>query len=214
METLYHDPSLLSCAVVSGKRIKSPSSSSTSATPSSSKIAATAASRSSSKNNVILLCSTIAAQSSSKDIPKCSPSPKKPVSKTLQQKINFGNTVVPQSTKQLGVKLPPEWINFFDSTITKHECFKYLKSNKELPRTQEDQLCFLFDQFFFSDLKTAFTMATTTLNKNAMKVYYPIPNTKKKLMTSFLGLVFNRRSIMADVSKNTYRWVMIMNILF
>ena len=99
----------------------------------------------------------------------------------------------------------PERINFFNFTITKHECFKYLKSNEELPRTQEDQLCFLFNQFSFSDLKTAFTIATTTHDKNAMKVYYPIPNTKKKLMTSFLGLVFDRRSIMADVSKNTYR---------
>jgi len=205
METSYRDPSLVSCAVVSGKRVKSPSSSSTLATPSSSKIAAMAASRLSSKNNVILLCLTFAAQSSSKDIPKCSPSLKKPVSKTPQRKINFADTVVPQSTKQLEVKLPPEQIDFFDFTITKHECFKYLKSNEELPRTQEDQLCFLFNQFSFSDLKTAFTIATTTLDKNAMKVYYPIPNTKKKLMTSFLGLVFDRRSIMADVSKNTYR---------
>jgi hypothetical protein len=192
METSYHDPLLLSRAVVSGKRVKSPSSSSTSATPSSLKIAATAASRSSSKNNMILLCSTIAAQSSSKDIPKCSPSPKKPVSKTPQRKNNFDDTVVPQSTKQLGVKLPPEQINFFNFTITKHECFKYLKSNKELPRTQEDQLRFLFNQVSFSDLKIAFTIATTTLDKNAMKVYYPIPNTKKKLITSFLGLVFDR----------------------
>jgi hypothetical protein len=205
MEKSYRDPSLLSCAVVSGKCVKSPLSSLTSSTPSSLKIAATAASRLSLKNNVILLCSTIAAQSSSKDIPKCSPSPKKPVLKTLQWKINFDDTVVPQSTKQLGVKLPPEQIDFFDFTITKHECFKYLKSKEELPRTQEDQLCFLFNQFSFSDLKTTFTIATTTLDKNAIKVYYPIPNTKKKLMTCFLGLVFNRRSIMADVSKNTYR---------
>ncbi len=82
---------------------------------------------------------------------------------------------------------------------------RYLSSNKKLPCIQEDQLCFLFNQFSFSDLKTAFTIATTTLDKNAMKVYYPIPNTKKKLTTSFLGLVFDRRSIMADVSKNTYR---------
>jgi hypothetical protein len=190
---------------VSGKRVQSPSSSSTSATPSSLKIATMAASRSSSKNNVILLCLTIAAQSSSKDIPKCSPFRKKPVLKTPQRKINFDDTVVPQSTKQLGVKLPPEQTNFFNCTITKHECFKCLKSNEELPCTQEDQLHFLFNQFSFSDLKTAFTIATTTLNKNAMKVYYPIPNTKKKLMTSFLGLVFDSRSIMADVSKNTYR---------
>ncbi len=108
----------------------------------------------------------------------------------------------------------PERINFFNFTITKHECFKYVKSNKELPCTQEDQLRFLFNQFSFSDLKTAFTIAITTDDKNAIKVYYPIPNTKKKLMTCFLGLVFDRRSIMADVSKNTYRWVMIMSILF
>jgi hypothetical protein len=179
METSYRDPSLLSHAVVSRKRVKSLSSSSTSATPSSSKIAATAASRSSSTNNVIFLCSTIAAQSSSKDIPKCSLSPKKPVSKTPQRKINFADTVVPQSTKQLGEKLPPEQIDSFNFTITKHECFKYLKSNKELPCTQEDQLCFLFNQFSFSDLKTAFTIATTTLHKNAMKVYYPIPKYKE-----------------------------------
>ncbi len=69
----------------------------------------------------------------------------------------------------------PEQIDFFNFTITKHECFKYLKSNEELPRTQEDQLCFLFNQFSFSDLETAFTIATTTYDKNAMKVYYPIP---------------------------------------
>jgi hypothetical protein len=55
------------------------------------------------------------------------------------------------------------------------------------------------------DLKIAFTIATTKLDENAMKVYYPIPNTKKKLMLSFLGLVFDKRSIMADVSKKSYR---------
>ena len=63
----------------------------------------------------------------------------------------------------------------------------------------------MINQFSFSDLKTAFTIATTTLDKNAMKVYYPIPNTKNKIMSSFLELVFDRRSIMGDVSKNTYR---------
>jgi hypothetical protein len=117
----------------------------------------------------------------------------------LNRKIDFDGTVVPR------VKLPPERINFFDSRITKDECFKYLNSNEELPRTQEEQLRYLLNQFSLPDLKIAFTIATTKLDKNAIKVYYPIPNTKKKLMLSFLGLVFDKRSIMADVSKKSYR---------
>ena len=48
---------------------------------------------------------------------------KKPDLKSLNKKIDFDDTVVPR------VKLPPERINFFDSRITKDECFKYLNSN-------------------------------------------------------------------------------------
>ena len=199
IEASNRDPSLLSRDVLSGKRKKSPSPSFSSATTLSSKIATSAASRSSSKDSAIFFSSKKTSKSLSKDTALCTPSPKKPDSKTLNRKIDFDGTVVPR------VKLPPERINFFDSRITKDECFKYLNSNEELPRTQEEQLRYLLNQFSLPDLKIAFTIATTKLDKNAMKVYYPIPNTKKKLMLSFLGLVFDKRSIMADVSKKSYR---------
>jgi hypothetical protein len=87
---------------------------------------------------------------------------------------------------------------------------KYLKKNEDLPCTQEDQLSFLLNKFSLSDLKTAFAIATTKADKSAMKVYYPLPNAKKKIIAIFLGLVFDRRSIMGDVSKDTYRSVIML----
>jgi hypothetical protein len=113
------------------------------------------------------------------------------------------------SPEEVKVKLQPQQINYFNAVKIKEECIKYLNNIKDLPRPQEVQLSFLLNKFPLSDLKIAFTVATTKVDNSAMKIYYPLPNTKKKIIAIFLGLILDSRSIIGDVSKDTYRSVLI-----
>ena len=71
------------------------------------------------------------------------------------------------------------------------------------------------NKFPLSNLKIAFAIATTKrLNNSAMTIYYPLPNTKKKIIAIFLGLILDSRSIIGDVSKDTYRLVLIMLLVY
>jgi hypothetical protein len=97
------------------------------------------------------------------------------------------------------VKIQPQQINYFDAVKIKEECSKYLTNIKDIPCTQEDQLSFLLIKFPLSDLKIAFAIATTKVNNSAMKIFYPLPNTKKKIIAIFLGLILDSRSIIGNV---------------
>jgi hypothetical protein len=95
-------------------------------------------------------------------------------------------------------------VDWFDSTSTKNKCLKHT-SNKNLPVTQEGQLTFLLGKYKTSDIKTAFADAIGKVSTAARKVFYPLPLRKEKLISSFLELIYDGKSIMVDNSKDSFR---------
>ena len=94
-------------------------------------------------------------------------------------------------------------IDWFDSAATKNECLKHL-SIKNLPSTQEEQLTFLLGKYPASDIKTAFADTIGKVGKAARKAFYPLPLRKEKLVSKFLELIYDGKSIMVDNSKNSF----------
>jgi hypothetical protein len=101
-------------------------------------------------------------------------------------------------------KLAAYNIDWFDSTSTKNECLKHT-SNKNLPVTQEGQLTFLLGKYQTSDIKTAFADTIGKVDTAASNIFYPLPLRKEKLISSFLELIYDEKSIMADNSKDSFR---------
>jgi hypothetical protein len=101
-------------------------------------------------------------------------------------------------------KLAAYDVDWFDSSATKNKCIKHT-SIKNLPDTQEGQLTFLLSKFKASEIKTAFADAIGKVGKAARKVFYPLPMRKAKLIRSFLELIYDGKSIMADNSKDSFR---------
>ncbi len=101
-------------------------------------------------------------------------------------------------------KLAAYEVDWFNSTSTKN---KYLKhtSNKNLPVTQEEQLTFLLNNYQTSDIKTAFADEIGKVGTAVRNFFYPLPHRKDKLICSFLELIYDRKSIMIDNSKDSFR---------
>jgi hypothetical protein len=94
-----------------------------------------------------------------------------------------------------------DWLN---SMLTKNKCLKHT-SEKNLPVSQEGQLTFLLGKYQTSKIKTAFADAIGKVGTAAGKGFYPLPLCKEKLMSSFLELIYNGKSIMVDNSKDSSR---------
>jgi hypothetical protein len=101
-------------------------------------------------------------------------------------------------------KLAAYDIDWFDSASTTNKCLKHT-SSKNLPVTQEGQLTFLLSKYQASDIKTAFADAIGKVSKAARKVFYPLPLCKEKLISYFLELIYDGKSIMFDNSKDSFR---------
>jgi hypothetical protein len=101
-------------------------------------------------------------------------------------------------------KLAAYDIDWFNSASTTNECLKHT-SSKNLPVTQEGQLTFLLSKYQASDIKTAFAGAIGKVGKAARKFFYPLPLRKEKLISCFLELIYNGKSIMVDNLKDSFR---------
>jgi hypothetical protein len=95
-------------------------------------------------------------------------------------------------------------VDWFNSTLTKNKCFKHT-SEKNLPVSQEGQLTILLGKYQTFKIKTAFADAIGKVGTAARKAYYPLPLHKEKLISSFLELICNGKSIMVDNSKDSFR---------
>ncbi len=100
-------------------------------------------------------------------------------------------------------KLAAYDIDCFNSTSTTNKCLKHT-SSKNLPVTQEGQLTFLLSKYQASNIKTAFADAIGKVGKATRKVFYPLPLCKEKLISCFLELIYNRKSIMVDNLKDSF----------
>jgi hypothetical protein len=94
-----------------------------------------------------------------------------------------------------------DWLN---SMLTKNKCLKHT-SEKNLPVSQEGQLTFLLGKYQTSEIKTAFANAIRKVSTAASKAFYPLPLCKEKLISSFLELFYNGKSIMVDNSKDSFQ---------
>ncbi len=94
-----------------------------------------------------------------------------------------------------------DWLN---STLTKNKCLKHI-SEKNLPVSQEGQLTFLLGKYQTSEIKTAFADAIGKVGTAARKAFYPLPLCKEKLMSGFLELIYDGKSIMVDNSKDSFQ---------
>jgi hypothetical protein len=95
-------------------------------------------------------------------------------------------------------------IDWFNSTLTKSKWLKHT-SEKNLPVSQEGQLTFLLGKYQTSKIKTAFADAIGKVSTAARKAFYPLPLPKEKLISSFLELIYDGKSIMVDNSKDSFR---------
>jgi hypothetical protein len=100
-------------------------------------------------------------------------------------------------------KLAAYKVDWFNSTSTKNKCLKHTLENN-LPVTQEEQITFLLNKYQTSNIKVAFADAIGKVGTAARNFFYPLPHRKDKLICSFLELIYNRKSIMSDNSKEPF----------
>jgi hypothetical protein len=129
---------------------------------------------------------------------------------TLKKRLILNDDNKPKKTTQRveskakEPKLAAYDIDWFNSTSTQNKCLKH-SSSTNLPSTQEEELTFLLSKYQASDIKTAFADAIGKVGKVARKVFYPLPLCKEKLISNFLELIYNGKSIMVDNSKDSFR---------
>ncbi len=123
---------------------------------------------------------------------------------TLKKRLLLSDDNKPKKKTQKEPKLAAYDINWFDSTSTKNKCLKHTSTNN-VPSTQEEQLTFLLSKYQASDIKTAFADAIGKVDKAARKAFYPLPLRKEKLISNFLELIYDGKSIMVDNSKDSFQ---------
>jgi hypothetical protein len=123
---------------------------------------------------------------------------------TLKKRLLLSDDDKPKRKTQKEPKLAAYDIDWFDSTSTKNECLKHTSTNN-IPSTQEEQLTFLLSKYQASDIKTAFADAIGKNSNAAKKAFYPLPLHKEKLISNFLELIYDGKSIMVDNSKDSFR---------
>ncbi len=101
-------------------------------------------------------------------------------------------------------KLAAYNIELFDSTSTQNKCLKHT-SSMNFSSTQEEQLTFFLSKYQESDIKSAFADMIGKVSRAARKVFYPLPLCKEKLISNFLELIYNGKSIMVDNLKDSFR---------
>jgi hypothetical protein len=122
----------------------------------------------------------------------------------LKKRLLLSDDDKPKKKTQKEPKLAAYDIDWFDWTSTKNKCLKHTSTNN-VPSTQEEQLTFLLSKCKASDIKTAFADAIGKVGKAARKAFYPLPLRKEKLISNFLELIYDGKSIMVDNSKDSFR---------
>ena len=123
---------------------------------------------------------------------------------TLNKRLLLSDDNKPKKKTQKEPKLAAYDIDWFDSTSTKNKCLKHTSTNN-VSSTQEEQLTFILSKYQASDIKTAFADAIGKVGKAARKAFCPLPLRKEKLISNFLELIYDGKSIMVDNSKDSFR---------
>jgi hypothetical protein len=129
---------------------------------------------------------------------------------TLKKRLILNNDNKPKKktqrveSKAKEPKLAAYDIDWFNSTSTQNKCLKHTSSTN-LPSTQEEQLTSLLSKYQASNIKTAFADAIGKVGRAARNVFYPLPLHKEKLISNFLELIYDGKSIMVDNLKDSFQ---------
>ncbi len=107
-----------------------------------------------------------------------------------------------KDTKRTQTGCIRHWLVRLD--INEEQMLKHTSTNN-VPSNQEEQLTFLLSKYQASDIKTAFADAIGKVGKAARKAFYPLQFRKEKLISNFLELIYDGKSIMVDNSKDSFR---------
>jgi hypothetical protein len=84
--------------------------------------------------------------------------------------------------------------------ILKYEC-----NEENIPKSQEDQLEYLLSKFNSPDLKVAYHSIAGKLGLEYTSVQLPYNPKKDVVISYFIALIFDHRSIMYDSSRDAHR---------
>ncbi len=102
-------------------------------------------------------------------------------------------------------KKPACFVNFCNSAETLAECLKYVTNPKSVPKDQELKLTFLLDQYKPNDLCIAFCQLIGKVRGSATTAFQPLPHQKNQLIKNFLALIYDTKSMLVDISKDTFK---------
>ena len=94
-----------------------------------------------------------------------------------------------------------DWIDAGDTNV---EIMKYSNADK-IDRTQEIKVSFLANQFKPCDIRVACAALIGKVGISAQAAFFLLPAHKLKVVESYLQLVFDERTMMADNQKKTFR---------
>ena len=85
------------------------------------------------------------------------------------------------------------------------EILKYECNEEKIPKAQEDQLEYLLSKFTSPDLKVAYYSIVGKLGLEYTSVQLPYNPKKDVVISYFIALIFDHRSIIYDSSRDAHR---------
>ena len=85
------------------------------------------------------------------------------------------------------------------------EILKYESNKNKIPKCQQDQLEYLMSKFGSPELKVAYHCIAGKLGLEYTSVQLPYNPKKDTVISYFIALIFNHRSMMYDSSSDAHR---------
>ena len=96
-------------------------------------------------------------------------------------------------------------INWLSCSMTVAEIRKYESEDDMIPKSQEDQLEYLMDKFSLADLKSAYHVTAGKIGVDITSVLLPVNAQKNIVMSYFIDMIYDHRSMMYNDSRSTFR---------
>jgi hypothetical protein len=89
--------------------------------------------------------------------------------------------------------------------MTVAEIRKYESQDDKIPKTQEDQLEYLMDEFSLTNLKAAYFITSGKIGVDISSVMLPNMVWKDTVISYFIAMIYDHRSMMYDDTRSAYR---------
>ena len=96
-------------------------------------------------------------------------------------------------------------INWLSQSSRIAEICKYESQESMIPKTQEDQLEYLMDKFSLTNLKAAYFVTSGKIGVGISSVMLPNKARKDTVISYFIAMIYDHRSMMYDDSRSAYR---------